>query len=562
MSKKIAVGVEDFSILKKEGYYVDKTLLIKSILEYTTSTVFLFTRPRRFGKSLTLSMLKSFFEKSGEDKSSLFTDTLIWQDAESRDKAFKYPVIRINMKSCIGKDAKQTYFYIQDVIAREYERLSWLLESSQLTINDKDFFNKILNRKANVEEMSIALRNLITYVSKATGTLPILLIDEYDAPIDVAYQEGYYEEIIGFFRHFYGDALKGQTRFAYAVLTGVLQVSKESLFSGLNNIIVDSVTDSKMSESFGFTEDEVKELLHYYGQDDKFQTVTEWYDNYHFGGATVYNPWSVLSFLQNHGNLQTYWINTGENRLLDKLLDSPSINTLQVFQNILSGDIEVNDPNTIVLYKDHVRSEDELYSFLLATGYLTIKERIGINQFRLGIPNKEVAESFKNDILSRYHPEALPLSSYKNLRLWIEQGDTSNIASFIKNHLLSSFSTFEMNNEKCYQVLVLTLMAVLFEDAFVRSEVDSGLGRLDILIIPHEKDKTGCIFEIKYYKGKISEARLNASSLKALKQIEEKGYVEILQKVGIKSIQLFGFAFNKKKVAVSSKPINLNEHTK
>lgn len=555
--KKIPLGVEDFSTLKEYCYFVDKTKILRSLSQMPPSSAVLFTRPRRFGKSLTLSMIQAFFEKTSEDKSHLFSDTEIWKSDDLRKNAFLFPVIHLNMKDCIGATEEEILSSLSLVLKLEYQRHQKELEQLRSDKEEKAYIQRILERKAGKEEMRDALSRLVDFINRVSDVKPIVLIDEYDVPIEAAYEKGFFDKLIDFYRAFYGEALKGKTNFNLAVLTGVLQISKESLFSEMNNILIDSVASPKFEEAFGFTQEEVQKLLAYYGKEDSLSEVQEWYDGYRFGSTSVYNPWSVLSFLFQDGKIRPYWVNTAKNGILDSFIEEKGKEeTAQYLKDLLDNKCTIQAGDDAFSYRDIGKDISAFSSLLLATGYLTVSDNEFPERSTLKIPNREVASLFQREVLSRLQNKETNLNDLLQLRQDMMNDDEKAVVFFLEEKLLPSLSYFEMGKEKNYQVLVLTLMVLLYGDCIVDSEVNSGKGRLDILIRPKDKSKPGYVIEIKMLKEPVSKSRLLQASRRAVNQIEKMNYIEILTRNDIKKIHLMGLAFAGKKAEATIKTIS------
>lgn len=542
--KAIPLGIDFFETVSTDCYYVDKTNVIENISKFPKGTCLLFTRPRRFGKTLMLSMLQTFFEKSKEDKSKYFVDKKIWNNKEIISSEFqKYPLIHINLKNVIGMDFDSLMEKMRECMRKEYERHSSILDS--LNEEEKRYFNLILNKEEDNNDLSSSLLRLTEFLYKANGIKVVLLIDEYDSPVHYAYDYGFYDETIMFFKQFFGESLKTNQSLRLAILTGILQIAKESLFSGVNNLVTNSVLSKNMDEGFGFTESEVKDILDYYGLSDKYETVSEWYGGYKFGNSTIFNPLSILSFIQNGGEETTYWNNTGESKTLGKLLSLEHMNSLLP----LLSDKKINSEIDIALsYKDLDDSLTSICSYLLANGYLSISENLD-EFYSLVIPNKEIKTVFRKEIRSRYlKNEQIPLV-YK-LKKAFQDDNSADLEKLLEDYLLSVFSSFEMNAEKNYQILLSTTLAVIFEDAYVKNEFNAGLGRADIVVIPNSQKELGFVIEVKHLKTRTTKERMDISAESAIKQIKSQGYEDELTKLGIKSILLFGVCFYKNKVSI------------
>jgi hypothetical protein len=552
----LPIGVEDFGTVASQCYYVDKSLLIKEMIDRVDGSVTLFTRPRRFGKSLSLSMLDYFFSISHKKDAKLFTNLAIGKEGEPYlSKQGEYPLIHFNFKNVSGLTFHDEMGKISQAVSEEADKHNELLNSPRLNQDDKDLFIRLRKGEATESELSSGARLLSELLYKHYGRKAIILIDEYDAPIERAREHGYYDKAISFFRSFYGESLKGNSSLRFAALTGVLQISKESLFSDLNNLVVDSVLSGAYSEYFGFTEVETEKMLDYYGYSSKYQEVKTWYNGYRFGNTMVYNPWSVINYIFYKGEADAYWVDTGENALFAELLFPKNMSHNEALVTLLSHkQVKINVANSLA-YQDLSTNDNALFSFLLATGYLTWKDKDPLTDERtLLIPNLETAKLFQNEVIKRYatfQGENWP----GLLRTAFQSQDEETIANLLMKYIVSGFSCFDYGLEKNYQCLLLGMASVLFSDANVTSEVNAGEGRCDILINPKDKNKLGIIIETKNNVSKQSAKTLESSAATALKQIESRDYQEILRKDGVKNIIAYGISFHKTKAKILSKKL-------
>lgn len=547
--KELPLGIDDFKNVSKNCYYVDKSELIVDLCSSSSGKAYLFTRPRRFGKSLALSMLETFFS-IGEDNESYFKGLCIYKEKDIVTKYMnQYPVIHLDMKNVFSSSSSGSFYKAKETLQQLYAKCSFAF--ADLPDYEKKYVDKVLSLEGNMDEMSSALRRLSFYLYSYYKKKVIILIDEYDSPIRSAYENGYYDEVITFYKQLYGEALKGNEFLEKAVLTGILQVAKESLFSGLNNLEVNSVVSSYTKEPFGFLEKEVDEILAYYGYSDHKKEVDEYYGGYRFGTTRVYNPLSVISYLH-EGKKDLYWINTGENHLLGKLFERFSENKDQSsFSQLLAGEEVLSKVNIAISYLDIDKDDNALFSYLLSAGYLTFTDSYEDSLYALKIPNKEIQGVFANEITSRYIKSKDLLLAHE-IKKSFRTGDSETLEKQLEKYLLSSFSYYEFGNEKSYQVLMLVMASLLFEDSLVKSEVNEGLGRADIIVTPYSPNGVGIIIEVKCVKGKISSSRLKETSLAALRQIKRKDYAEGLRNKNIKKIISYGVAFYKKEVKVST----------
>lgn len=549
--KVIPIGIARYTDLIDGNYYfVDKTEIISSILERSFGSVTLFTRPRRFGKSLTLSMINDFFKKTETDKTRYFENTKIWNDPKARKAAFSYPTIYLDLKDLDGSNSEEIKQNLALVMSHLYKSERNCIKSDLLTNEEKSYIDRIIEIQGSDMDLGNSLFRLIYFMSLSSDKRPLLLVDEYDSPINKAFTANIHDDLIGFYKHFYGKALKGNPYLGMAILTGVMQISKESLFSGLNNLFVDSVYTAAATEGFGFTESEVQAILDYYHIDYDLPTVKKWYGGYRFGKHEIYNPWSILNFISEQGNYGYPWLDTAENPLADMLFKARPDEISQVLSNIARQDISISKIDLSVSYRNIYNSDASIESFLLATGYLTIKNSIGPVDLELGIPNLEIEGIFGSELRSRYTIKKATKSETEAFKENLEQGEDIAIANFIEKRLLPSFSYFDLINEKSYQLITVTLLSLVFGDALVTSEPNTGKGRCDIMIKPLDKTKPAYIIEIKFLKGTMSEKRMEVSAKSAIKQIKNQDYPETLRREGIADIRLFGIAYSQKKTFV------------
>lgn len=553
--KDLAIGVDDFASVVRESYYVDKTSLVSFIVKKTSSSCFLFARPRRFGKSLALSMLRSFFEESKEDKSLLFKDTKIYEDKQAMESYFmKFPVVFLNFKDAIGESKEYLSSKLRGCIKDEYGRHIYLLDSPILKEYEKAYIDNLLNDRLSEADFSSSIKKLIGFLRRHHDKRVIVLIDEYDTPIRYAYENGFYKEVISLFKSLYGEALKSNSDVYYAILTGILQVSKESIFSGLNNLVVNTVLDSSLEEAFGFSKEEVEGLLRHYGMENKRDSFEEWYDGYRFGNAKIYNPLSVLSAISNGGKMGPYWTNTSEKNALYGLLSNSS--SLPWIGNLLNEKMIKAKLDLSISYLDLSDSPDYLASYLVSTGYLTPEETLVDGDRILRIPNKEIESVFEKEIVFRYVKQD-GNDLVKKLQKAFEMGNKKDIKYLFETHLLTNISYYELNHEKSYQIMTASVLSLVLKDYKIRTEVNSGLGRGDILAIPNDQDKPGYIFEIKWLKGKTSSKRLVSSAESALRQIVDKGYVNEFKNTHVRKAICIGISFSQRNAEVAAKKINL-----
>ena len=547
----LPVGISSYIHICSKCYCVDKTLLIKEILDQE-SLVTLFTRPRRFGKTLNMNMLKVFFEKTNDDTSIYFKDKKIWAcGKEYQEHQGKYPVIFISFKDTKYDNWKEVYDAICDVIVEECLRHEYLLDSTKLTEREKKSFEKILEQDITKNGYANAFRKLSKLLYKHYNMKPIVIIDEYDMPIQQGYNNGFYNKIVEFTRNMYSAVFKDNDTIYKGFLTGVLRVSKESIFSGFNNPKTVTVLDEKYSQYFGFTHDEVKTMAQYYNAVDKYSEICEWYDGYKIGEIEIFNPWSVINYFDNECKVKPYWVNTASNDIIKELIlfNDDIINAK--LQDLLLGKPIDTIVDTNIVYPTLKTSKDAIFSFLLLTGYLkaTPKEITldGEYVYELTIPNKEVLYAYKKEILSIISVTISP-EIITTITKMIISGETENLQSFLEKLFLESASFYD-SSESFYHGLMFALCVIASRNYDVTSNRESGLGRYDIMMMPKNKSLPGIIIEIKTSK-KCSLERLKILAKTVLKQIDEEKYDTEMIKDDMRTIYKFGIAFSGKHVAI------------
>lgn len=555
----LPIGESDFKKLVDSYYYVDKTLMIKEFID-SKPKVSLFTRPRRFGKTLAMGMLQTFFEISDTDNSKYFKDKIIWSCGEKYRKEFgKYPVVFVTFKDIKFQTWEQTYTAIRETIAREFLRHEVLLTSDKCNEYEKDYFRKVVDGSISEVSMSRALSELSHMLKKHYNQSAVIIIDEYDTPILQGYTGGYYEQIIGFMRNLLSGAFKDNSDLAYGFLTGILRVAKESIFSGLNNLTVHSIMDEKYSEYFGFTADEVREMAEYYEVADKYDAICEWYDGYRFGSEDIFNPWSVINYFYNNCTAKAYWQFTGDNSIIRQIAAEADNETADNLRKLLQGEIVSSYVDTSVIYPEIKSNPTTIYSFLLAAGYLkTVKKDDipdGNSICDIAIPNKEIFYVYEREILSALS-DVISQSTAIAIQQAIMKQNIPSLQENLEKLLLNSISAFDYAHENFYHGLVIGLCAVMNNRYFVSSNVESGHGRYDIQLRPINKRLPGIIIELKVLKDGVAEDRidsqLEAAAKDALGQIEEKKYVTAMKQEGFTHFFKIGAAFYKKHVKVLS----------
>ena len=544
--KAVPVGIEDFErIINEDYYYVDKTMLIEELL-INRAPVTLFTRPRRFGKTLNMSMIKSFFDiKNKEENKKLFENLKI-SNSEYMSEQGKYPVIFISLKDLKGNSWEENFILIKKYIKNIYMEFYNLKD--KLNPIFKNDFEKIVMEKEDADWL-YALKNLSNYLYEYYGEKAIILIDEYDAPIINAFDKGYYNEAINFFQTFYSSALKTNNSLKYGILTGITRIIKEGIFSGLNNLKVDTILNKKYSEYFGLLESEVIEMLDYFGMKYKIEEVKEWYNGYIFGESEVYNPWSIVNYIDNR-EIKAYWANVSGNTLLENMLNHAGESVYEDLKRFTDGEsIEkyISDGTTI---KSLLSNDDEIWQLLLYSGYLTKDEKqekeSDSNVYNLKIPNKEIRKYFGNMFLNRFFGTEVKTNI---LIKALEGGDIKKFEETLGEIMINMLSHFDLDKEmeKIYQVFMIGLVGFLMGKYEIISNDESGYGRYDLAMIPIKSNEKAYLMEFKISKTKKG---MEESAEKALKQIDEKKYDTKLKVRGIKNILKIGIAFYGKEVKV------------
>ena len=549
--KAVPVGIEDFErIINEDYYYVDKTMLIEELL-INRAPVTLFTRPRRFGKTLNMSMLRYFFDvKDKEENKKLFENLKIY-DSEYMSEQGKYPVIFVSLKDLKEDTWEECLESIKDIMYKIFNEYSFLRK--KLNIVEKRQFDKIWEITGNERNFKTSLLDLSNYLNKYYGEKVIILIDEYDAPIINAFDKGYYNEAINFFQTFYSSALKTNNSLKYGVLTGITRIIKEGIFSGLNNLYVNTILSKDYSEYFGLLENEVIEMLEYFDMKYKIEEVREWYNGYIFGESKVYNPWSIVNYVREK-EIKAYWANVSGNTLLENMLDHAGESVYDDLKRFTDGEsIEkyISDGTTI---KSLLNNDDEIWQVLLYSGYLTKDEKqkeIDITSeytdvYNLRIPNKEIRKYFGNMFLNRFFGTEVKTNI---LIKALENGDIKKFEKTLGEIMINMLSHFDLDKEmeKIYQVFMIGLVGFLMGKYEIISNDESGYGRYDLAMIPIKSNEKAYLMEFKISKTKKG---MEERAQKALKQIDEKKYDTKLKARGIKNILKIGVAFYGKEVKV------------
>ena len=561
MRNKLPIGIENFKEFSSEDfYYVDKTLFIKELLQ-NWGKVNLFTRPRRFGKSLNMSMLKCFFE-AGTDP-ALFNGLKIMQEKELCEKYMgKFPVISISLKSVDGLNYESASAALRTVIGNEAGRFRFLKDSDRLTNDEKEAYAQLTEVGSSqggiytmTEKMAGAsLQTLSRLLARHYGQKTILLIDEYDVPLDKAFQGGYYDEMVSLIRNLFGNALKTNDSLYFAVLTGCLRISKESIFTGLNNLNVMTMSDPYFCDSFGFTDDEVRELLDYYGLVNFHDIVRDWYDGYRFGDTSVYCPWDVIKYVQillkdKSAEPENYWANTSGNDLIRRLLKKANQSTKNDIECLINGGTITKTIRQELTYREIEDSIDNIWSVLYSTGYLTCRRRVPGKKMELALPNREVRDLFI-DLVKDWFEETTQADHGRISRFCaaFPDGDTDTIQEMLGDYLWDSISVRDTAvrknmKENFYHGMLLGLLQN--QDSWlVKSNAETGEGYSDISI--QTPDRVGIVIELKY----ADDGNLEVACREALRQIEEKKYAEGLKRCGMKRLIKYGIAFCEKECLV------------
>lgn len=555
--KKLPIGIENFEKLRQEDfYYIDKTRLIEQLLT-RWGEVNLFTRPRRFGKSLNMSMLQSFFE-IGKDK-TLFDGLRISDNQELCEKyQGKFPVVSVSLKGINGATYEEARRFLIKTINEEARRLSVLSDSTELDETDHELLTQLKKKEMTNDSLVYSIRELTELLEKHYGSKVIILIDEYDVPLAKANENGYYNEMVLLIRNLFENALKTNNSLKFAVLTGCLRIAKESIFTGLNNFKVYSITDKSFDETFGFTDAEVRELLRYYGQEKYYETVKEWYDGYRFGNVDVYCPWDVINFCSDHLadpglEPKNYWANTSGNSAISHFIDSvgkPQKLTRMELEQLVNGGIVQKEINSELTYKELYSSIDNLWSTLFMTGYLTQRGEFSGNRYNLVIPNREIRNIITNHILKMFKEnvkdDGKTVSDLCDALLNQNPEKVESIFTEYMKKTISIRDTFAQKptKENFYHGLLLGILGFK-ENWSVMSNRESGDGFGDILIRIEDED-VGIVIEVKY----ADDGNLQGECEKALQQIIDIRYTEALEQEGIHTIIKYGIACYRKKCKV------------
>lgn len=543
--KPLPIGVSDFKSATTNYYYVDKTLLIRDFLN-AIPMVSLFTRPRRFGKTLNMDMLRVFFEKTSDNTSIYFKDKYIWQCGDYYTKhQGQYPVIFLSFKDVKCSSWQETFQKISKLISLEFMRHDELESSFVLSSYEKEQYHRFASENINEVDCQMGLQLLSLLLHKHYNKECVIIVDEYDTPIQQGHLCDFYNEIVDFMRNFFSGGLKDNPHLAFGFLTGVL---KESIFSGMNNLKTNSILDNSYSSYFGFTNEEVKDMLAYYEYEDKYQEILEWYDGYRFGNTEIFNPWSVINYISDQCFPKAFWQSTGSNDIIGEIIGTATPEITENLYKLFCGNTITTYVDTSVIYPEVQNNPYSIYSFLLVAGYLKVAaiypQNDGNYMCDVAIPNKEILYVYEKEVLNRTNQNNISISIHQA----IFSKDTRKLQSLLEDFMLKSISTMDGANEAFYHGMMLGLCAVLGSQYKVRSNRESGLGRFDVELLPMMQGIPGFIFEFKHTKD--INVDLDSLANSALKQIEDMKYDTELKDFGVKNIVKIGIAFRQKSAVV------------
>lgn len=543
--KRLPIGMSDFKrIIEENYYYVDKTGLISSILK-DGANVNLFTRPRRFGKTLNMSMIRYFFDFENREENKRLFDNLNISETEYASEQGKYPVIFVSFKNIEEDEWEDCYFEIKNLISNMYDEFSFIrenLDERKLYEFDNIWF------KRDGADWKNSLKNLTKYLYDYYGKKKVVvLIDEYDTPIIQSYQAGYYKKAISFFKRFYGEALKDNEYLQFGIMTGILRIAKEGIFSGLNNLKVNTIFGEKYSEFFGLTENEVIKAVKYYELEYEMEEVKKWYNGYQFGDTEIYNPWSIINFLS-AGQLRPYWIGVSGNKLIDEMLDEGNKEIFDDLEKLFNKEKiykEIND------YSEFTFDTDDIWQLFLYAGYLTIGGEKVDNEYPIRIPNNEILEFFENRFIARFIRKT---QKFTNIIKDLKKGKIEEFAKGLQDEILSSLSYFDTDkDEKYYKIFLIGIFIVLGNDYIRLSERETGYGRADLVLEPKNKENPAYIFEFKVAG---NEEEMDNYAMEGFGQIREKEYDVELKNRGVKEIIHIGIGFYRKKLKMKYERVN------
>lgn len=558
---RFPVGVSDFRALVTEQYrFADKTEFVKEIME-DGAKVILLTRPRRFGKTLNMSMLHYFLQLDAPQHSQLFDDLKISQHKDfCQQHQQKYPVIFISLKDIKCSSFERAYEEILLVIQNLYSEHRYLLNDAILESDERATFEAMLSAKATPAQIGSSIKRLSEYLQRKFGKPAVILIDEYDTPIQEAYLQQYYKEMVELMRGMLGKALKDNTAMYKAVLTGITRVSQESLFSGLNNLDVYSLLRNEYSQYFGFTEQEVVALSRGIELESNLDGIRAWYNGYRIGNHMIYNPWSIISCLKNKGALKPYWLNTSSNGLIQKLLEKADAAAMRGdFYRLLQGETITKELMENLIFPDLDRKEDAIWSLLLYAGYLNVlSKELGAFQLmaEVAVPNREVMFVY-NEIVTEWFRRGAARDDYYTLIRSLVNGEMDEFKRCVGDYLMESGSYFDFNrrtSEQVFQVFMLGLVVGLKQDYIIQANRESGRGRLDVIFIPRNKNLKGIVLEFKTCE---EPELMQARAVEALQQIKDKQYIQSLKQDGVRNVLIVGMAFCGKQVELAHENVRV-----
>ena len=534
--KPLPIGVSDFKeIVENNYYYIDKTKLIKDILHYRAK-VNLFTRPRRFGKTLNMSMIKYFFDIENKEENRKLFDGLNISESEHMQEQGQYPVIYISFRNMEEVSWENSHIAIRQLISNMYDEFKFIreeMDERELFYFDNVWFNK------DIADWKGSLKALTKYLYEYYGKKAVVLIDEYDTPIIQAYQEGYYKQAISFFKKFYGDAMKDNEYLQFGIMTGILRIAKEGIFSGLNNLKVNNIFSEKYSEYYGLTENEVVEAVKYYGLEYEMEDVREWYDGYQFGETEIYNPWSIINFLDEK-KLRPYWIGVSGNKTIYDLLGKADKKVIEDLEKLFVGKTVYKAINE---YMEYVFNASDIWELFLYSGYLTTDGEKKGELYPLRLPNKEIQTFFRKIFIDRFVGN---YTQFSNIVENLKNGKIEEFAKGLQDEILSSLSYFDTEkDEKYYKIFLIGIFIILANDYIRLSERESGYGRADLVLEPKNKINPAYIFEFKVVN---NQDELENYAKTGFEQIKEKEYDVELRNRGIDKIICVGLAFYRKKL--------------
>ena len=548
----VAIGNTSYIEISSECYYVDKTLLIRDLID-DHNMVTLFTRPRRFGKTLAINTIKTFFEKTEENTAKYFIDKKIWQCGEKyQSMQGRYPVIMLTFKDVKYNSWEESLEAIRLVVKDEFKRHPELYESSVLDADAKNYMDRMEKGTLSTVELQRSLLNLTRMLSAHHRSKVVILIDEYDTPIQQGYSKGFYKEVISFMRNFLSGGLKDNTDLAFGVLTGIMRVSKENLFSGLNNLLVNTVLDKKYSEYFGFTEAEVRAMASYYHRSEAMNEIRCWYDGYRFGSTEIYNPWSVTNYFASGGQAKPYWANTSDNDIIREILTGLTPEIADDLAKVMQGEPIHAALDMEVVYPRMTDGNDTIFSFLLLAGYLTPSgrsEETEIGTFAsLRLPNAEIRRIYNTEILSWIRAQQSG-NIISEIEKAVYLSDAKRLQEALRKYMITSISFYDGAAEGFYHGMVLGLVASLSSKYYIRSNREAGEGRFDLQLEPRDKALPGILMEFKAVSVSEKDA-LSGLAEEALKQTEFKSYQRDMEDRGVSVIVRYGIAFSGKQVEV------------